>query len=169
VTGLTAADLIGRAQLPTADAELCLDPSLIMQWRDRHAEWERAGDKAESMGKRSPKAELADQLRALDEQLKAATVKVKVRAISASAWGILRAQHPGETPGTINVDSFCPAALAACAIEPTFTVEEANGLMDHLSDGQRDLLMGPIFVTNERQLSVPFDERVSARTPGSGA
>lgn len=168
MTGLTAQDLIARAQLPTAEAELCLDPSLIMRWRDLLSEWERAPEK-ESMGQRSPKAELGDQLRSLDEQIKANTVTVKVRAISAANWAILRAQHPGETPGTIDVGKFCGPALAACAIDPVFTVDEAEALMEKISDGQRDLLLGPIFIVNEKQLSVPFDERVSGRTPGSGA
>jgi hypothetical protein len=169
VTGLTAQDLISRAQLPTAEAELCLDPSLIMQWRDLLSRWERASGDAESMGKRSEKAELGDQLSALDEQIKACTVTVKVRALSAAAWGILRAQHPGETPGTIDVGKFCGPALAACAIDPTFSIDEANALMDRISDGQRDLLLGPVFLVNERQLSVPFDERVSGKNPSSGA
>jgi hypothetical protein len=169
VTGLTAQDLIARAQLPSADAELCLDPSLIMRWRDLLSRWERASGDAESMGIRSEKSELAEQLRALDEQIKANTVTVKVRAISAAAWAILRAKHPGETPGTIDVGAFCGPALAACAIDPVFTAEEADALMEKLSDGQRDLLLGPVFLVNERQLTVPFDERVSAMTRPSGA
>lgn len=166
---LTAQDLIAQAQLPTTDAELCLDPSLIMAWRDLLSRWERAGDQGDYLGVRSEKAELGDQLRALDEQIKAATVTVRVRAISAARWAILRAQHPGETPGTIDVGAFCGPALAACAIDPVFTPEEAEALMEKLSDGQRDLLLGPVFLVNERQLTIPFDERVSAKTPASDA
>jgi hypothetical protein len=70
-----------------------------MQWRDLLSRWERASSDAESMGKRSEKAELGDQLSALDEQIKACTVTVKVRALSRGSVGHPPRTASGRDPG----------------------------------------------------------------------
>lgn len=162
MTGLTAADLIGQVELPVLDLKFCTKPGLLLRRRELRDQWGSAADRpdpAASLGQRSDKTVLAEELAQLDEQVSASLATIRVQAIDAAAWAALKAKHP-RTDGKVggfDPDTFAPAALAACAVAPTFTDDEATRFVARLSDGQREQVCGPLIALNEAGFDLPLD------------
>lgn len=61
---------------------------------------------------------------------------LRLQAIGRKAYDALIAQHPGEAGETYNPDTFAPALIAACCIEPDLSDEDARFLFDEWSAGE---------------------------------
>lgn len=100
-------------------------------------------------------------------------VGIKVRAIGSSEYDELLASHPPtgkqkkDDPNTpYNPDTFPPALIAACAAEPTMSVEQATELWtsERWSRGELTTLFFGCMEVNAKGLDVPFNESDSATT-----
>jgi len=101
---------------------------------------------------------------------------VKVRAIGSKEYDELLAGHPPtgkqkkDDPNTpYNHETFPPALIAACAAEPTMTIEQATELWesDHWSRGELSTLFFGCIEVNAKGLDVPFSENDSGTTQRS--
>ena len=68
-----------------------------------------------------------------------------------------------------NVDSFPGAALAASALEPSMSAEQATKLLGDLHPTQRDLLWGTCLRLNRGDVEVPKSRFLTGSVPRSNA
>lgn len=154
-------DVLGRVKdrgfrrVKTVDL---FDPTLI----ERHAaldyELQRVVQE-DTMHNRKPQAPaLAQQVADLEAEIADSALTFKFGALSYRQWADILAAHPptkaqlrdtSERSGSSwvsrpvldhNPDTFPPALVAACAIEPEMTVDQVKELADELGPDQFELL-----------------------------
>lgn len=93
---------------------------------------------------------LWDEIAELEREAETSTVTFTVEAVGHTAWRRLVAEHPpdGLDGWRWDLETFPPAALAASAIDPTMTEEQATVLAEKLSDGQWQKLFGAVLAVN---------------------
>lgn len=92
-------------------------------------------------------------------------VRVQMRAISSKAYDRLISEHPPTTAekkdgAVYHVDTFAPALIAACSLQPKMTVEQATAIYtsDEWSSGElASLFIGALKLCNIG-VDVPFNE-----------
>jgi hypothetical protein len=160
-------DILGQLKLP--ERVYNLGPRADLQ-----AEWEQAEQdlaKAEAQARDSlaglgaaGKA-TAKRIQELEEQMAEHTVAVKLRALPHKAWSDLLAKHPPREDhagdGAFNSDTFGVGLLAACAVDPVMTDEQAGALVDRLSSGQWNELFSVLWGLNRSGVEVPKSRRAS--------
>jgi hypothetical protein len=105
----------------------------------------------------------AERLTTLESDLAASTVTVKVRGIGRNAFRRLMAEHASDGE-PFNPDTFPPALVAACSLDPVMTPTEAADLGDVLTFGQWDELFGAAWDACREVDGVPFSVLASAVT-----
>lgn len=97
-------------------------------------------------------------------------VDVSLKALPRKQYRLLLEEHPHEDPkkGDWNPDTFPPALIAACAVDPEFTVEQAQQLWDEWETSDSTKLFLACFNLNERPELLSFTLPGSAKTSGSG-
>lgn len=165
--------LIRSAKLPEKEYPVCVDPDLVAEY-DRLVE---ARDAAREAGVGSlsggATAELDEQIAALREEMTAATVVLRLRALPRRRWKELRAEHPprkgddGKTlPEDVFVgvhrDEFMAALVREELVEPKLDAETLDLLLDEkLTDAQWNDLTTVAWNLNETKVDVPFSPAVS--------
>lgn len=98
-------------------------------------------------------AEIRGRLADLEEQIAASSIEVTLRALGSQEYQRLLADHP-PTPDArkagigFNLETFPAALIAACAVDPEISVEQAAQLCDRLSDGQFTKLWNAALLVN---------------------
>jgi hypothetical protein len=101
--------------------------------------------------------EIANQIRALEEQAKDATVQIRMRALPRKQWADLVAKHPPVDDSTeFNVKTIFDDAVPACIVEPELDRDTLDQFLDRLTQGQWDQLAGTCFALNAGDGRVPF-------------
>lgn len=166
-------DLIEQAQRPQQTATLCLRADLVAQWDKLHAQWRTADETGGSLAEGTPKAALAAQIRELTEEMERHQVTFVFEALPPTEYSALIAKYPpkGDDKNKFRWDdeTFKPALIKACVIEPKMTDEQVDRLLAKLSFGQRKLLGNAAALANEGEGDIPFDGAVYAENPSSGA
>lgn len=110
--------------------------------------------------KRSATTEFSIFMRDGDETTE---VTLKYKAIGAKAYDELVSKHPPtreqRTNGSsFNIDTFAPALIAACCVEPEMTAEDAKELWqsDDWSRGDLLVLFSQAVELNNRGIDIPF-------------
>ncbi|MBG0828558.1 hypothetical protein HS041_12340 [Planomonospora sp. ID67723] len=163
-------DILGQIQRPEKTVPICLRGDLQAEFeeleralkaaRDRPSEGTLAGGGAEA-------AAVAQQIMDLQEQMREHTTVFRFRGLSSKGYSDLVAQHPPtdedkEKNQDTNWATFTPALVAACAVSPTMTVEDAGQLADALTQAQWDALAMAAFSVNKRDIDIPFSFAASA-------
>lgn len=93
-------------------------------------------------------------------------VTMKYQAIGARAYDKLVEKHPPKPDqraegSSFDIDSFAPALIAACAVEPEMTVSQARQIWESedWSRGDVMVLFRQAVELNNRGLDIPFNER----------
>ncbi|MFD0405022.1 hypothetical protein [Kitasatospora sp. NPDC127116] len=117
----------------------------------------------------SPRVPIAERMEDLRAEMAEHLVEFRFRALGHQAWSDLRAAHPGGDGQVFNPDTFGPAAVAACAVEPAMTVEQYKRLAEKLTYGQQEALFGAVWELNTTvATAVPFSLLASATVAGLG-
>jgi hypothetical protein len=95
--------------------------------------------------------------------MKAESVDFVVQAMSRSEWVKLIAAHPPRDGVEIdqrmglNSESYWPALLKRCVVDPVVTPEQWKSLLDGvLSSSQYEALTDAAWAVNRAEVSVPF-------------
>lgn len=153
-------DVLGRVKdrgyrrVKTVDL---FDPRLIEEHAALDAELQRAlvDDGRHNRQPEAPR--IAKQIEELEQRIESSAIQFKFGALSYRAWSDLLAAHPptkkqlkeaADRSGEWmrrqvldhNPDTFPPALVAACAVEPEMTAEQATQLADELGPDQFELL-----------------------------
>lgn len=106
------------------------------------------------------------ELEAFQREYDASKVEVRLQALSRKAWSDLMAAHPpSEEHRKLRLDhnpeTFWPAALAECIVEPAGSVEDVAMLAERLPEGEWNRLVRCCADLN-RGVAGPLDQRLSA-------
>ena len=94
--------------------------------------------------------------------MRGSEVTFKFRGISAAAYSAIQERFPTEgNRGGWDVIKGAHALLAACAIDPVMTEDQAARLVDQISNGQLDKLFSAALLATQGDSSVPFSARAS--------
>jgi len=164
-------DILARAKARETSVDICLAGDLLAEHERLSDELDRAVREHESRASRSlgdtnPTVGLAEQVRALEEQITEATVSFRFRAVPRSKYRELEAQHPGrpDKAEAWNPETFAPALIAACSLDPRMSEADVSRLMDTLNAGQAEQLFNAAWTCCNEAPRVPFNAAASALT-----
>jgi hypothetical protein len=157
--------IIGDLEQPERTVRICLKGKLVGEHEDLERQLSEAQVNAvATMGGTAKTAELAQQIRDLEQQMDAASVVFRVRGISyfeREEW--LKANPPREgVEERFNPLTGAPSLIAACLVEPAATVEQARRLMEKAGTGQADKLFSACLQAIGEDGAVPFSVAASA-------
>jgi hypothetical protein len=148
--------IIAGATLREASVPLCMAGHLQGEYEELERQLAEAASSVGTSLAGSPRVAIAERMEELREEMAAYRVVYRFRALPPRAWSDLLALHATEG-GSLDTDAFGPAAVAACAVEPTMTVEQYGRLAERLTNGQQEALMGTVWTLNTAvQSAVPF-------------
>ena len=150
-------ELLDAAKPQTRTVPVCLDGTIAEPLEDLRARWAALASAGGDTLAPSPElAEVKAQIKALEDKADAATKHIVVQSIGGRAWRKLVAEHPPTDPQYLwDLDTFPPAAVAACCVDPQLTVEQAERLADVLTDGQWDKLYKTVLLVNRGDDLIP--------------
>jgi hypothetical protein len=149
---------------------ICLDGRLL----GRHTELCRRLDDLEGPVLGLPDAgearRVAEEIRAVEEQIEASKVAFRFGGITSYEFDRIQKRFPREEGRSgWDVTAGAPALIAACAIAPKMTEEQATALLGKLNDGAATDLFNAAWGCTTGRGSVPPSVRASALTAGSGS
>ena len=156
-------DVIGAAKLPEHTVRLCLRGDLAAEHERLEAELAALSDwQASSIADEDPRRPLAEQVRAVEDEMAESTETFTFRALGRRKYRELMDAHPDpKGEGMFNADTFPQALVAASSIDPEMSVVDAERLFDVLNAGQVELLFMGAYVVNEGPTQVPFSKAAS--------
>jgi hypothetical protein len=162
-------EILGQVRLPEKTVPLCLRADLQSEWEDLERQLRQAQQKPGNdslAGNNGEVRDIAELMESLREQMQEHIVDFKLRALPKKKWSDLHAQHKPrqeDKDGGLdyNGETFPVAALAACCYDPAMTVEQAEQLVDTISQGQWDELYLGVFMLNRGRVDVPFSASAS--------
>jgi len=160
----TAKELLSTARLRESTLRLVTRGDLLADHDAAVAELERLTKPAVTLSDETAAA--AERVRDLEALIEASTVTLRFRALSRTAYQALLTEHPGREgeEEVWNWQTFIPALISACLIDPAMTVDEVIELLDLITEGQRDELFSAAYDVNQAVTRVPFSERASVVT-----
>ena len=160
-------DLLGQIRLPERVFHLCTRADLQGEWEQAEKELARAELQVRDSlaGNKSEVRELAALVQQLEAEMVDCTVPLKLRAVTHKQWMDLIAKHPAregnDSDGAFNSETFGPGLLAACAVDPAMSEDQAGKLVDGLSTGQWNDLFNTLWGLNRSGVDVPKSKRAS--------
>lgn len=161
--------------------EVCLDGKLVAQHHELRRAFERADDEPrERMTSGGEARRLADELRALEERIREATVNVRLRSLGKDGWNDLVDKHPAR-PGEetdeklgYNADTFFDE-LVTVSMASMAPLSDPDQMVD-LTDEDRVTILGLVtrekfdeftrvaLSLNIRRVDIPFSSAASKQT-----
>jgi hypothetical protein len=166
-------DIIQQARRPEKTVELCLRGDLVAEHEELDRQRAKAEQEASNSLAGSPARAIAEQMKQMQDQMAESTIVFRLRGLPRRRYNDLYAAHPPhiDTEGkTLPVDaaygyhteSFWPALIAACLIEPELDEGVLDGLLqDALSDRQFDDLTEAALYVNRGRVDIPFSRAAS--------
>lgn len=100
-----------------------------------------------------------------DEDGEQTELKLKFQAIGARAYDKLVSKHPPKAEqraegNSFNIDTFAPALIAACSVDPDISPEDAREIWESEDWSRGDLmvLFRNAVELNNRGIDIPFNE-----------
>jgi hypothetical protein len=146
-------DILNTVKAATQTVSVCLDGTLSEQIDRCTERWAQLTATAPSTIAPLPEVEaVLEEIRALETQATAATVEFRVQSVGARVWRDLVADHP-PPPDDFeafrwNNETFQPAALALCCVDPVMSIEQADELANKLTDKQWQKIITAVLVVN---------------------
>lgn len=119
-----------------------------------------------AMLQRKPRRTVTFSVNTVDEDGTEVAVRMRLRAISQTDFDDLVEANPPtakqrQRGASYNIDTFAPALVAACSVEPKLTVEQAKALKDSpdWSGGEFGDIYGRAMGVCNAGLDVPFNAR----------
>ncbi|MEV5211327.1 hypothetical protein AB0K35_28025 [Micromonospora sp. NPDC053740] len=120
-------DRLQAAKLPERTVDICLRGDLQAEWEDLHrqlADAEVAAAKDKRLNSTGAVQAIADQITAVQDQMRADTIVFRMRALGRKGWDALLKQHPPRKDNNedaqlgYNVDTFMEALIRTCTYSP---------------------------------------------------
>ena len=165
-------DVLGAIKVPVRSVSICLDADLQAEHDELTEKLERL--RRESNGKMSQGTEVlqvAERIKAIEAEMRESEETFKFRGLTKAGLNKLYERFPPpEGKNQLwDVEAGAFALLSASAVEPTMTEAQATKLLDTLSYGQVDRLVGAAWLASTGSTQVPFSARASELTSGTGS
>jgi hypothetical protein len=175
----TLKDLIKQAHRPEKNVPVCLRGDLRASWEE--LEQQLAGMHKQPRrhfddGGHADAAGIIEQMKAIEDEMRDATVSVRLRALERDGYRALVKEHPPRedepADGTmgVNSDTFYQPLILKCWVEPA-ELDEAGRkeLLQLLTQAQYDSLATAAVQVNRGTVDVPFSRAASRMTQNSDA
>lgn len=165
---LSLKTVAGSATPAEVVVPLCVDGALSTEHAALESDLEEAqaaDDTHRKLGDQPVGHAIAEQIRALEERMRAHTYDFVFRRIKPQVWRDLMAKHPGDPEKRERFsEAFWPVAVAACCVSPVDMADEAlfERFWDVLSYGQQYQLLDGAIRANEGLIDIPFSVAASA-------
>lgn len=167
--------MLKAAKQPEKTVEVCLRGDLQADWEQLDRELSELRTKSAATLAGDPaEGTLADRIRALEAEMTESTLHLRLRALRRKPWLALLEAHPAREGNdldkvyNLNVDEFFPALVGKSVVDPVFTPEQLDALLDSITSRQYDVLTEAAWNLNRADVSVPFSYTASRITPNSG-
>lgn len=169
----TIEDVLGAIKVPVRAVQICLDADL-------QAEHDELSERLEVLQRKAPPAkmgdtpevkEIADRIRSLEDDMRKSEVTFKFRGLTKAGLNKLFDRFPPPEGKNLiwDVEAGAYALLAESAVEPTMTESQAKQLLDTVSQGHADRMVGAAWLASTGSTQVPFSKRASDLTTGTGS
>lgn len=178
--GPTLADFLGGYRAPRKSARVTLRADLLATHAQLKADYQVAlrGDLAENRLPEAPA--IAARIGEIEAEIGDSEFTFTFEALPRGRYIALIGEHPPREEDTaaglpFNSETFTPALLAACAVEPEMSDDEAVAVIDRLSPGQFDKVWNALMAVNLGDDAAPKSvlrsavEAESGETPSSSA
>ena len=168
--GISMEDLISSAKPPMRSATICMDQSLQAEHDELSEELDHVRrSNPTKMGDTSEGHELAERIGQLEEAMQEHLQTFRFKGLSKNALNVIYKRFPPKEKGNLwDPESGGFALVAASAVEPQMTEDQAKRLFDAISDGQADLLIGAAWLASKGSHSVPLSASASELRRGNG-
>lgn len=162
-------DLIGRAKPPVRSVTICMDQSMQAEHDELVEQLEAVRrDKGDKMGANSQAVDLANRIGEVEAAMQEHLQTFHFKGLSKNALAVLFKRFPSDDKGTWwDMNGGGHALVAAAAVDPAMTEDQAKRLFDALSDGQADLLVGAAWLASKGTNAVPLSVRASELRRGN--
>jgi hypothetical protein len=169
-----------RARRPEDVVRVCLAGDLVAEHEALEQRLAELKDDPNAGVEGNGSAELAEQIQALEERMKADTYPIRLRALKRPAFKALVAAHPprrtdeGEVDERdkgrgFNIDSLYEVLVPLSIVDPQLDEPAMRRLVDEdLTDGQFIELGNLAFFLNRGTVDVPFSRAASAILRNTG-
>jgi hypothetical protein len=165
------ADIIGQVKRPEKTVPICTAGDLQAEFeeleRDLSIARNQPSDGTLAGGSSSLATQIAQQIMELRERMRQHSVTFRFRGLPRKEYSdLVTACPPSEEDKTkgsdVDMETYSVTLVAACAVEPAMSVEEAGQLADVLTQAQWDSLVAAAYTVNKRDVDVPFSYAASA-------
>lgn len=162
-------DIKKRASLPTATVALCLAGEMVEEIDGLEQQLLDAKPPT-SLGDASPKRVIAEQIVALQEQMREATVEFHLRAMGARGWTLFwdtiptRAEDDSPQTWDGKVFPFYAQLVSTSCVDPEMSVEQVTELADLLHGSAWNRLVRACMALNNGSVDVPNSVAASELT-----
>lgn len=162
-------DLIGRAKPPVRSVTICMDQSMQAEHDELIEQLEQAQrSQGSKMGGSSEAVDLANRIGEVERAMQEHLQTFHFKGLSKNALSVLYKRFPSEDKGLLwDMEGGGHALVAAAAVDPAMSEEQAKRLFDALSDGQANLLTGAAWLASKGTNSVPLSARASELRRGN--
>lgn len=172
--------LLAQARRPEKTVSLCLRGDLQAEFERLDVEHAKAVSSATDSLAGNGALAIAQEMEALRDQMAESTLTVTLRALPRAEYSALVLAHPErrdeagdpfpvDRDNGFNVETFYPALIRACVVDPELTETQWSTLLDEtLSDRQFDELAYAAVGVNRGPVSVPFSPAASRTLRTSG-
>lgn len=156
-------DLIGRVKVPVRSVTICLDGDLQAEHDDLTARLDLVRrENPATMGGTSEGKEIAERIGEIEEQMRSSEVTFKFKGLNKNALNVLYKRFPAKDKNMVwDPESGAAALLAASAVGPEMDEKQAERLLEAISQGQADKLVGCAWVAATGSSAVPLSQRAS--------
>lgn len=164
--------MLAEAKLPEHVEPTCLRGDLAAEHEQLNAELELLEQKAVDSLAGNGGAELAEQIEALEQQMRENTYPVRLRALSRPDFRAFKAEHPPriDDEGKVNdrdavfdfnSDAGFEPLVRRSIVDPELTDAVFADFMGKLTDSQFDTLAAACWRLNRGDIDVPFSRAAS--------
>lgn len=161
-------EILAGARMPERTIPLCLRGDLQAEFEDLERQLRKAElDADDSLAAGSEARAIAELIEAVRQQMAEHTQVFRVRGIDSEAYSDLLAKHkPTDEQRRegydLNMVTFPAELVAACAVDPAMTLEQAQRLSRAISHRQWEDLFNAALACNRQAVEVPFSLAASA-------
>jgi hypothetical protein len=161
------AKLLGAARMPERSVQVCLRGDLAAELEALDAELEHAQKKPKTSLAGTGTTALVERIEALQDEMRAHTYPVRLRAMTRHAWRELVDAHPprrddkgepdiGDVQSGVNRDTFFEPMLRASIVDPELNDDQFQQLSQALTDRQYEGLVRVAWDLNQGEIDIPF-------------
>lgn len=153
---------LAEAKRPEKTVPICLRGDLRAEFEAAESELteqQRYERTAPSLADGGRRRELAERLELLRMEMLEASVDFRMRGLGRRAWNKLVEEHQKPDNSGIDTETFLPAIVRACLVDPVLTDQQWAALFDDdgiLTSAQFEALSDAAWSVNRGSVDVPF-------------